>query len=170
MGAVPPDDPRRERAARGGPFDIDMSGLKSDRVKAGYAYWRSLCAGRLPSRAMIDPAAIPALLPHVVIHGVRRAPLDFLYRLIGTEVRRHMAADRTGLWMSTIDGQRPPSQIWDNLASVVGTARPSVNRTPYEGPLKDIVVMESVQLPLAADGAAVDMILVFADFLRAAGL
>jgi hypothetical protein len=32
-------------------------------VKRGHAYWRGLCAGRLPSRAMIDPAAIPAQVP-----------------------------------------------------------------------------------------------------------
>ena len=43
-----------------------------------------------------------------------------------------------------------------------------LNRTPYEGPHRDFVEMESLQLPLAADGAAVDMIIVFVDFLRKA--
>ncbi|MCW5770023.1 MAG: PAS domain-containing protein [Rhodospirillaceae bacterium] len=149
-------------------FDLDVSPLRSAKVRAGYAYWRGLCRDRLPSRAMIDPTAIPALLPHVVIHGVRRDPLDFVYRLIGTEVRRHMAQDRTGQWMSAIEGQKPPSRIWDNLAGIVASGRPVMNRTPYEGPLRDIVTMETVQLPLAADGATVDMILVFVDFLGAA--
>jgi hypothetical protein len=103
----------------------------------------------------------------VVIHGVRREPLDFSYRLIGAEVRRHMAENRTNQWMSAIAGQGPGSRIWENLATVAASGRPVLNRTPYEGPLKDIVTMETVQLPLAADGAAVDMILVFVDFLRA---
>ena len=146
-------------------FDVDLSGVRSEVLKQGYAYWRSLCRGRFPSRAMIDPTRIPRLLPHVVIHGVRREPLDFLYRLIGTEVRRHMAQDRTGQWMSQVPGQSPPSQIWDNLSSIVMTGRPVLNRTPYEGPHRDLVTMESLQLPLAADGVAVDMILVFVDFL-----
>lgn len=149
-----------------GAFDLDLSGIQSDIVKRGYAYWRGLCAGRLPSRAMIDPTAIPALLPHVVIHGVRRDPLDFVYRLVGTEVRRHMAEDRTGQWMSTVPGQQPPSRIWDNLAEIVATGRPILNQTPYTGPHRDFMRMESVQLPLAADGVIVDMILVFVDFLR----
>jgi hypothetical protein len=145
---------------------LDLSAVRSDKLKAGYDYWRSRCAGRLPSRAMIDPVDIPALLPHIVLHGVEREPLDFVYRLVGTEVRRHMAEDRTGQRMSAIPGQRAPSRIWTNLARIVETGRPVVNSTPYEGPLKEFVAMESLQLPLAADGATVDMILVFVDFMR----
>jgi len=159
--------PRPAGDASGAASQFDLAAIRSERVKRGFAYWQGLAAGRLPSRAMIDPAVIPDLLPHVVIHGVQREPLDFLYRLVGTEVRRHMAAERTGQWMSQIPGQGPESRIWANLVSIVATAQPIINRTPYEGPLKDIVVMETVQLPLAADGATVDMILVFVDFLRA---
>jgi hypothetical protein len=147
-------------------FDLDVSGVQSDIVKRGYAYWRSRCGPGLPARGKIDPVDIPPLLPHVVIHGVQRTPLDFVYRLIGTEVRRHMAADRTGQWMSEIAGQGPSSQIWANLASIVANGRPVLNLTPYVGPHRDFVRMESVQLPLAADGVTVDMILVFVDFLR----
>jgi hypothetical protein len=149
-----------------GTFDLDLIGIRSDVVKRGYAYWRGRCSARLPARAMIDPTDIPNLLPHVVIHGVRREPLDFVYRLIGTEVRRHMAEDRTGQWMSAIPGQQPPSQIWNNLARIAASGRPVLNQTPYVGPHSDFVRMESVQLPLAADGVTVDMILVFVDFLR----
>ncbi len=32
-----------------------------------------------------------SLPPHVVIIGVKREPLDFQIRLIGEDVRRHMA-------------------------------------------------------------------------------
>ena len=172
MSAGPPSPPSKAAPgpateASDGVFPAALASIHSDRVKRGFAYWQRLAAARLPSRAMIDPAAIPDLLPHVVIHGVQRAPLDFLYRLVGTEVRRHMAAERTGQWMSEIPGQGPESRIWENLASIVATAKPIINRTPYEGPLKDIVVMETVQLPLATDGVNVDMILVFVDFLRA---
>ncbi len=155
------------RGATGG-LDLDFSPIQSDIVKRGYAYWRGRCEGRLPSRAMINPIDIPALLPHVVIHGVRREPLDFLYRLVGTQVREQMAEDRTGQWMSAIPEQKPPSRIWDNLATIVATGRPLLNQTPYAGPHREFLKMETVQLPLAADGAAVDMILVFVDFLRGA--
>ncbi len=149
-----------------GAYDLDLSEVRSDIVKQGYAYWRSRCAGRLPARAMIDPADIPALLPHVVIHGVRRDPLDFVYRIVGAEVLRHMSENRTGQWMSAIPEQKPPSRIWDNLATIAETGRPLLNRTPYTGPHREFLRMESVQLPLAADGARVDMILVFVDFLK----
>jgi hypothetical protein len=149
-----------------GAFDLDLTFIQSDIVRRGYAYWRSRCADGLPSRAMIDPADIPALLPHVLIHGVQREPPDFIYRLVGTEVRRHMAEDRTGQRMSAIPGQQPPSRIWDNLARIAATGRPTLNQTPYTGPHRDFLRMESVQLPLAADGMRVDMILVFVDFLR----
>jgi len=153
--------------AEGAAPELDFSKIRSGRVKRGYEYWRSLAGGRLPARPMIDPAVIPDLLPHIVIHGVKREPLDFSYRLVGTEVRRHMSEERTGQWMSAIAGQGPGSRIWENLAAIAASGRPILNRTPYEGPLKQIVTMESVQLPLAADGVTVDMILVFVDFLRA---
>lgn len=151
---------------QGSPFDLDMSTVSSEIVKRGYAYWRSRCGPKLPSRASIDPIDMPALLPHVVLHDIKREPPDFLYRLIGTEVRRHMSEDRTGQWMSSITGQQPPSQIWNNLLNIVAAGRPILNHTPYVGPHRDFVQMESVQLPLAADGVNVDMILVFVDFLR----
>ena len=94
--------PGRPPPGATGAFDLDLSAVQSEVVKRGYGHWRNRCSGRLPSRAMIDPADIPELLPHVVIDGVRRDPLDFVYRLIGTEVRRHMSQDRTGQWMSAI--------------------------------------------------------------------
>lgn len=48
----------------------------------------------------------------------------------------------------------------------MATGRPLLNQTPYVGPFKDFTAMEDLQLPLAADGAAVDMIMVFVDFQR----
>jgi hypothetical protein len=92
-------------------LDLDLSAVRSERIKDGYAYWRRLAATRLPARAMIDPAAIPALLPHTVLHGVMRGPLDFVWRLIGVEVRRRMARDLAGRRMSQIEGQGPGSRI-----------------------------------------------------------
>lgn len=144
--------------------DADSTAIASPRVREGYAYWRGLAVGRLPSRAMIDPTAIPRLLPHVIILGVRREPRDFFYRLVGTAVRDHMEHDPTGRWMSEIPFQKPPSMIWASVNRVVEERRPIVNCVPYVGPKRDFVVMESVQLPLAADGETVDMVLVFVDF------
>ncbi len=147
--------------------DVDSATITSPRVREGFAYWRGIAAGGLPSRAMIDPTAIPRLLPHVVIHGVQREPRDFFYRLIGTAVRDHMVHDLTGRWMSDIPFQKPPSVIWSNLNGVVEERRPRVNRVPYVGPKRDFVVMESVLLPLAADRETVDMVLAFVDFMPA---
>ncbi len=167
MTSGPEPIPGPPSGAAGAAPELDFAKIRSKRIKRGYDYWRGLAPGRLPARAMIDPAAIPDLLPYIVIHGVQREPLDFSYRLVGTEVRRHMSAERTGQWMSAVDGQGPGSRIWENLAAIAANGMPILNRTPYEGPLKEIVTMESVQLPLAADGATVDMILVFVDFLNA---
>src|SRR3546814_5234533 len=86
----------------------------------------------MPSRSDINPAEIPALLPHVVLLEVLRegnmagAPLDFRYRLMGGAVEAHLTMRYTGLRMSEIPHQKPPSRLWENFSTVVETARPLI--------------------------------------------
>ncbi len=148
---------------------VDLSGITSRIVHDGYAYWFAKKAGHLiPARQDIDPLIEqPQLVANMMLKDVRRDPPDIRYRLIGTRVRRHLNRDWTGIWMSEIPFQRPPSTIWSNHMWVVENRAPLVARPPYVGPHKDFLFIESIILPLGADHQTVDMLMVFVDFVGA---
>lgn len=137
----------------------------------GFDYWDSLRNGRaIPARADLDPAAIKPLLPHIVLMDVLRNtdpdwPLDFRYRLIGTQMDAMMNGRYTGLRMSSLPHQRPPAKIWSSLQRVSENGEPTVNRVPYVGPHKDYLSVVDMVMPLAADGRNVDMLLCLIEFI-----
>ena len=143
--------------------------VQSEIVRAGYAYWLAGKGERaLPARGDFDPPIeIPRLVPNMIILDVLHEPLDFVYRLIGTKVRPHLMQDLTGVRMSDIEFQRPPSVVWSEQAWVVEHAAPCFVRPPYVGPHKDFLFIEAVVLPCRVD-ARVDKLMLFLDFVRAA--
>lgn len=155
---------------------IDRDDIKSATVLAGYDYWlgkqRALAdPDMLPARQDLDPLTeIPRLVPRMMLMDVQGIPLDFRYRLIGTGLRRHMAQDWTGKWLSEIPFQRPGSMVWQNNHLVVLQRRPLLAWPPYIGPHKDFLFIESIILPLAADGTNVDKLMFFVDFIGNSGI
>jgi hypothetical protein len=146
-----------------GAFEI---GRATQRLQTAYSYWRSKAsAGRLPGRADIDPGEMVPFLAHIVLLDVLRGPLDFRYRLMGTAVEAHMLRRYTGELMSTVEHQRAPSRIWSDFELVATRARPILTDVPYVGPHSDYLRVQHVILPLAADGAQVDMVLSVVDFI-----
>lgn len=141
-------------------------------LQQGYRYWDAKRTGRpMPSRSDINPAEIPALLPHVVLLEVLRegdtagAPLDFRYRLMGGAVEAHLTMRYTGLRMSEIPHQKPPSRLWQNFSTVVETARPLITQVPYIGQHKDFLAAQDLITPLSEDGQNVSMLFNLVDFL-----
>jgi hypothetical protein len=139
-------------------------------VRDGYLYWLAKRnEGRLPSRGDFDPPFdVPSLAKFMMLKDVRRDPLDFRYRFVGTAVRPHMTADWTGKWMSEISFQRSPSMIWDYHQHVAETGEAMLIRPEYVGPLADYLFVEAALLPLATDHDVVDKIMIFIDFIRRA--
>lgn len=140
-------------------------------LQEGYRYWDRKRAGRpMPARADIDPAEITALLPHVVLLEVLRdaapeLPLDFRYRLMGTEVEAHLTMRYTGLRMSGIPHQRAPSRMWKNFTAVVDARRPLFTEVPYIGQHREFLAAQDLITPLSADGESVDMLFNLVDFI-----
>ena len=141
-------------------------GIASEIVHSGYAYWRERAgAGGVPARRDLDPPIdVPQLIPSVILFDVQTEPLDFVYRVIGTRVRTHLLQDLTGMRMSGIDFQRPPSDIWTHHAWVVENKTPRFMRPPYVGPHREFMFIEAVILPLGST-ERVEKLLVFVDFV-----
>lgn len=135
-------------------------------LRQGYRYWDSKRAGRaMPARADIEPSEIMPLLPHVVLLDVLEDPLDFRYRLMGTAIEANLSQRYTGLKMSEIAHQRPPSRLWSNFQTVVVSRQPLITQVPYTGPHKDFLAAQDLITPLSSDGSRVDMLFNLVDFI-----
>lgn len=146
---------------------LDPSSLSAPRLKEAFAYWQSKQAGRtMPARRDIDPVDIPRLLPYVMLIDVLAKPLDFRYRLIGTEIRSISRADYTGKRFSDLPGKGKGSTLWDDCARVVRSGVPLAGKTPYVGPESFVRRCENIILPLSEDGREVSQILKVISFER----
>jgi hypothetical protein len=139
---------------------LNDSELSAQRLKQAFAYWCGKLAGRaMPARRDIDPVDMPKLLPYVMLVDVLAAPLDFRYRLIGTEVRGIIKHDYTGKRFSEIRGKGKDATVWDNCEQVVLTKAPFSRSPPYIGPEKHLRCCENLLLPLSENGLDVSTIL-----------
>lgn len=146
---------------------FDPSTVAAPRLKDAFAYWQSKQAGRaMPGRRDIDPTEMPRLLPYLLLIDVLRRPLDFRYRLVGTEVRNLSKEDYTGRRFSEVPGKGQGSVVWQNCEQVVLTKAPYSRTPPYVGPDRYVRDCESLLLPLSDDGRTVDMILKVISFTR----
>ena len=142
--------------------------LQSSRLRSLQGYWDGKRAGRrMPARRDIDPGEIPELLPYVMLIEVLRDPLDFRYRLIGTEVVAISHADYTGRRFSELQGKGPGSVVWLSCETVLESGEPASVLPPYVGPDRHVHCTENLLLPLSDDDRTVAMIFKGIDYVRA---
>ena len=76
---------------------VSLSQITSPLVLQAHDYWQGKRRdGLLPSRANIDPAEIPRLLPNVLLSEISLSPFEVRYRLMGTEAAAMNNLDLTG--------------------------------------------------------------------------
>ncbi|WP_299378367.1 PAS domain-containing protein [uncultured Kiloniella sp.] len=146
---------------------FDPQKLKSVKNFEIYQYWNQQKGDKLmPARADLDPADLGHLLPNILIHEVQAEPLDFRYRLVGSEIVSHINQNPTGTWMSQIPHQKKPSKLWNFLEDAVVNKHPVIANPPYLGKYKEFKFIEDIILPLSADGKNVNMLFIGVDFLK----
>src|SRR5438132_1598638 len=127
-----------------------------------HAYWQSRrpSADLLPGRPAIDPAEIPALLPHIFMLDVIERPLRFRYRLVGSKLVIAGGRELTGRLMEEVHGKLLTSGPYADYPACVRDHRISWRRgnTVFDWD-REHVVIERMLLPLATDGRTVDIIL-----------
>ncbi len=125
-----------------------------------YDYWRA-CAkdGRLPSRASINPAAIPSLLPGISILDAGDRPEDIIYRLAGTQLREIFGKEVTGKSVFALEFGEKRNYWLAVYRKVID------EKVPMQGAIKgpvanrDHVVLFWMRLPLSEDNDGVNKIL-----------
>ena len=139
---------------------VDETGISGELFLAAHAHWQSLCGpGRpFPRRAELDALEIPRrILPYSELVEVLQEPLDFRYRLIGTEIDSISHSGYTGLSVREIPSQAPPSRMFDFYALAYERKAPLCARLPYEGPDDFVESIQGLLLPLGDDDGAVSM-------------
>ncbi|HUK60818.1 MAG TPA: PAS domain-containing protein [Stellaceae bacterium] len=134
-----------------------------EKIAGILAYWRSLRPGPgvFPGRQHFDPAAVAPLLPCIRLYDVFREPWRFRYRLVGTELVRHLGRDLTGTWFGENVPDEAQSKSYRDLVFVASGKGLSYHRgyPAYTQAHKDHLSAERILLPLAKNGHDVDMIL-----------
>jgi hypothetical protein len=150
-------------------------GIPSDRsawhptIQQFYDYWLSIAPpGRLPGRRHVMPEDLRPLLPRLWMLDVHRDPLRFRYRLAGTFVVWSLGREVTGGWVDELQPERPLKPIvHDRYCYTALTGRPTWRHgeTIWErrpghrlNRLRHFLTVENCIVPLANDGATVDIL------------
>lgn len=158
----------RDGKRRGGvpPADCDA------RIRRLFDYWQSIhpAEGGLPGRRHVEPLHLPELLRWLCLIDVAREPLRFRYRLVGTGQVQALRRDLTGQWLdAALPGFERSAAYPDLVAVATGEIR--YRRGRPDIPLEDSdAQMERLLLPLARDGASVDMILGMTLYRKSGGM
>lgn len=131
------------------------------RVRAAYEYWLSIHPkeGGLPGRQHMDPLHIPALLPHIWLVDVSRAPLRFKFRLFGTAHVLAMERDYTGYWIDEAFPEFETSATYQDYVDLAEQAKVSYRKGAAMYHVPRHKHLERVMLPLATDGRKTNMIM-----------
>jgi hypothetical protein len=140
-------------------------------------YWRRAAPGPglLPGRQHIDPTDFPPLLPNVwlldVVPSGEGKPPRFRFRLIGTAIVRAGLRAKPGDFLEdTIDRAREKSPAANDAKRVVAERQPNWYRgEPLTNHDREVVELERLLLPLAANGVDIDMLLCLTVFYTSAG-
>jgi hypothetical protein len=132
------------------------------KILALHTYWLKIApgAGLLPGRQHMDPIDIPKLLANVWLLDVLKSPRRFRFRLIGTALAARGLQAKTGDFIEPLLAKTGLPDPLDDLNRAVSERQPvwfrGKARIPHE---RFIAELERVHLPMARDGAEVDMLL-----------
>ncbi|MGF1610018.1 MAG: PAS domain-containing protein [Kiloniellales bacterium] len=141
---------------------LDLSLLPEGILADLLVYWQDKRDGeRLPGRADIDPLDFSWALGRLCLIEVLRNPLVFRYRLDGSLIASHRRRDMTGRTTDEIKPLALANILRKQYSEVVKSAAPGYFEVDAARD-KIKATFAVLALPLAADGAKVDMLLVCA--------
>jgi hypothetical protein len=163
VGAAPPP------VATPYPRWTDLAFLErcDPKVAQFYRYWDCKRGGRaMPSRSDIHPVEIPSFLPGIVLVDVFRDPLHLVYRLVGTREVAYRGNDPTGKDVATHYFGSSRDEVMRNYQLVIDRRSFVYDEDWCMSPVSTMREAGTILLPLSADDAEVDMVLIYNHYHR----
>lgn len=166
--------PRFGQAPQAGPLEVAPGQHEAaatqwhPKIRRFFDYWQAKhsvpkhSGGGLPGRQNIDPLDIPELLPNIWLLDVQHEPFRLRYRLVGTGIVEARGRDQTGQWLDEAHPELASDPAYlERYKAVVESGKPSWRRgQPRFWFHADFGLIENLILPLAADGAHIDMLMI----------
>jgi hypothetical protein len=134
--------------------------IQHPELRTLYDYWNERRRGRRwPARADINPLELKFALGNLTLIDVHYDPLDFTFRLAGTQFAQRMGADFTGKSVNDIPDPAYRAQVFEIYRKVIDSGEPSValNERDFDGQPRKFEVL---RLPLSDDGKVINMFLI----------
>jgi hypothetical protein len=124
-------------------------------------FWSTECGGSVPiPRNLIDPVRLPTkILPRFAIIDIVRDPMDFRYRLLGTQLTQFFGRDSTGKRFSEVDYPQPQGDRLKRYFELVANDNFVVYReTTADWANRDYMGIASMFFPGTSNGDDTDLI------------
>ena len=128
-----------------------------------FKLWDSKRAGRTyPARSDFDPLEMKLWLGRLALLDVLPGPpMDFRYRLVGTQTVAQYGLDLTGKKFSEACYIGTPAEAQAAMGEFVRIGKPRYRNDPAQDMRGFASMRERIYLPLAEDGRTIDMILCY---------
>jgi hypothetical protein len=144
---------------------LDLAEMTLPALRRVYDYWNAKKGGRLaPARRDIDPVDLREVLSRTALFDIARDPWVFRYRLAGTDTGLIHGTELTGRSIDTLRPAAFVELLRDDLIALATTGRPQFVRIEFTNQQGAPRGYHVLRLPLASDGATVDMVLIVTDY------
>ncbi len=146
---------------------LDFLDTCPDSIRAFYEYWDSKRKGRsMPSRADLDPVEMKSFLASMILVDVKRKPLDFVYRLVGTKEVEARGFDPTGRTVANGSFGATVEEVLTNYRIVSEKKCVVYDREGVPSDIPNLWQGDAILLPLSDDDETVNMVVTFTDFIH----
>jgi hypothetical protein len=139
---------------------VDQLDIKAPQLLRLHADWDQRRRGReFPARPDFDPLDLKYILGDLTLVDVLRDPLRFRFRLHATNLVDRGGIDMTGRLLDEMPDERRRNNTLRHYLKVLDTRRPSTVYLHNEYTDRRSWHCEVLVLPLATDGATIDMLM-----------
>jgi len=140
-------------------MSFNPGSLKTPKLRHAHEYWDSKRNGRkMPSRGDLDPGEMTEWLSDTLLADVTYDPLDFRFRLVGTNIAIHYGVDVTGRCLRELDLDQVAEQVFAEYALTVTTGEPTWFEDDFVSNSGKRMHYERLLMPLSDDGKTVNML------------
>jgi hypothetical protein len=139
--------------------EVPLDRIKTARLVELLAWWTARCGARpMPSRADFEVSELKPWLGNIHLIDVEEGGAEFRYRVYGSNIAQYFGRDLTGL-TTAVARSATRDIVRSEYMTVVRERRPMLVQRERSIAGRDTPV-ERLILPLSADGAGVDKLMV----------